>query len=90
MDGLARPLSSLSWTLLASGGTAKVLRDAGIPVIDVKRRLRVACFFTGNELREPGSELAAGQIYNSNRYTLNGFLQQGNPRIRAWLGGNIE
>ena len=52
--------------LLASIGQAK---------ITVKRRLRVATFFTGDELVEPGRELGQGQIYNSNRYTLTGLLQ---------------
>jgi phosphoribosylaminoimidazolecarboxamide formyltransferase/IMP cyclohydrolase len=31
----ARGLSDLGWTLLASGGTAKLLRENGIPVTDV-------------------------------------------------------
>ena len=52
--------------LLASIGQAK---------IRVKRRLRVASFFTGDELVEPGRALDKGQIYNSNRYTLTGLLQ---------------
>jgi len=52
--------------LMASIGQARVT---------VKRRLKVAIFFTGDELVEPGNELARGQIYNSNRYTLNGLLQ---------------
>jgi molybdopterin molybdotransferase len=33
----------------------------------VVRRLRVAVFSSGNELRQPGSPLDAGQIYDSNR-----------------------
>jgi molybdopterin molybdotransferase len=33
----------------------------------VVRRLRVAVFSSGNELRQPGSTLDAGQIYDSNR-----------------------
>jgi len=31
----ARALHDLGWELLSSGGTAKVIADAGIPVIDV-------------------------------------------------------
>ena len=36
--------------------------------------LRVGMFFTGDELIEPGEALAAGKIYDSNRYTLHGML----------------
>ncbi|MDD5297562.1 MAG: molybdopterin molybdotransferase MoeA [Rhodocyclaceae bacterium] len=50
--------------------------SVGIGRVEVKRRLRVAIFFTGSELRVPGETLAPGQIYNSNRYVMRGFLQQ--------------
>ncbi|WP_240315089.1 molybdopterin molybdotransferase MoeA [Chromobacterium haemolyticum] len=42
----------------------------GVETLTVFRPLRVAVFFTGDELVEPGRPLAAGQIYNSNRYWL--------------------
>ncbi|MCL4111195.1 UNVERIFIED_CONTAM: hypothetical protein GTU68_043108 [Idotea baltica] len=48
--------------------------SVGVAELDVKRRLKVAVFFTGDELRNPGEKLKVGQIYNSNRYTLTGLL----------------
>jgi molybdopterin molybdotransferase len=42
----------------------------GIASLPVWQRLRVAVFFTGDELQAPGQPLAPGQIYNSNRYVL--------------------
>ena len=53
--------------LLASLGQAEV------PVL---RRLRVAFFSTGDELRSIGEDLPAGCVYDSNRYTLWGMLQR--------------
>ena len=52
-----------------------LLASIGTGVVPVSRRLKVATFFTGDELVEPGTKLAPGQIYNSNRYTLKGLLE---------------
>lgn len=46
----------------------------GIGEVPVRRRLRVAFFSTGDELRSIGQALETGQIYDSNRYTLFGML----------------
>jgi molybdopterin molybdotransferase len=46
----------------------------GIADIKLARKLRVAFFSTGDELRSIGEPLAEGEIYDSNRYTLHGML----------------
>jgi len=53
-----------------------LLASLGIASVPVRRRLRVAFFSTGDELRSLGEPLDAGCIYDSNRYTLLGMLQR--------------
>ncbi|WP_371857292.1 molybdopterin molybdotransferase MoeA [Duganella callida] len=71
---------------LKAGGVAiaagKLLRPAdlglvaslGIGEVSVKRKLKVAFFSTGDELRSLGETLEPGCVYDSNRYTLFGML----------------
>ncbi len=47
-----------------------VAASAGLTHLTVKRRVKVAAFFTGDELSLPGEPLKPGGIYNSNRDTL--------------------
>lgn len=73
---------------LAAGSTAlpagRLIRPAelgllaslGLGELPVYRRLRVAFFSTGNELRSIGEALDPGCLYDSNRYTLFGLLQR--------------
>jgi molybdopterin molybdotransferase len=53
-----------------------LIASLGIVEVDVRRRLRVAFFSTGDELASLGTPLAPGQIYDSNRYTLHGLLSR--------------
>lgn len=48
----------------------------GLAELPVRRRLRVAFFSTGDELRSIGEPLEAGCVYDSNRYTLHGMLSR--------------
>ncbi len=49
--------------------------SVGLESLPVFEKIRVGMFLTGDELVEPGEPLAVGQIYDSNRYTLQGMLQ---------------
>jgi molybdopterin molybdotransferase len=49
--------------------------SVGLARLPVRRRVRVAVFFTGDELAMPGEALKPGAIYNSNRFTLRGLLE---------------
>jgi len=51
-----------------------LIASLGIGEVRVKRRLRVAFFATGDELASIGAPLKAGEVYDSNRYTLHGML----------------
>ena len=53
-----------------------LIASLGIAEVEVRRRLRVAFFSTGDELASLGTPLAPGQIYDSNRYTLHALLTQ--------------
>nr|WP_233863405.1 gephyrin-like molybdotransferase Glp [Paraburkholderia adhaesiva] len=49
--------------------------SVGCATLEVARRVKVAVFFTGDELTMPGEPLRPGAIYNSSRFTLNGLLR---------------
>jgi molybdopterin molybdotransferase len=53
---------------------AGVAAACGSPGARVFRRLRVAMFTTGSELRQPGESIVPGEIYDANRFVLRGLL----------------
>ena len=58
-----------------------LLASLGISEVRVTRRLRVAFFSTGDELRSIGEPLDEGCVYDSNRYTLYTMLARLNVDI---------
>ena len=61
---------------LLSAADVGLVASLGIPEIEVYKKLAVAYFSTGNELRSPGEELDEGCIYDSNRYTMSAMLNR--------------
>jgi molybdopterin molybdotransferase len=51
-----------------------VAAACGYPGVRVFRRLRVAMFTTGSELRQPGESIQPGEIYDANRFILRSLL----------------
>jgi molybdopterin molybdotransferase len=52
-----------------------IAASLGITALSVYRRLRVAVFSTGDELRDPGTALPPSTIYDANRYVLRALLE---------------
>lgn len=59
-----------------------LLASVGIGQVPLFRRVRVAVFFTGDELYMPGEPLPPGAIYNSNRFLLTALLERLGCEVR--------
>ena len=53
-----------------------LMTSLGAWQLSVRRRPRVALMSTGDEVAEPGTPRRAGQIYDANRFTLRGAIEQ--------------
>lgn len=75
-EDLARGAPALRAGRLLRPADLGLIASLGVPAVTVRRRLRVAFFSTGDELRSLGEPLDAGCVYDSNRYTVWGMLQR--------------
>ncbi|WP_090442792.1 gephyrin-like molybdotransferase Glp [Duganella sp. CF458] len=78
---------SVGSVILAAGTRLRsqelgLVASIGMAELSVRRKLRVAVFFTGDELTMPGEPLAPGAIYNSNRFTLRALLENLGCEVR--------
>ena len=64
-----------------------LLAASGIESVSIIRPLKIVYFSTGDELMPLGESLTRGKIYDSNRYSLHGLLQ--NPCYDVTDGGVI-
>ncbi len=75
-EDLARGTAALRAGRVIRPADLGLLASLGQAEVPVYRRLRVAFFSTGDELRSIGEPLDAGCVYDSNRYTLWGMLRR--------------
>jgi molybdenum cofactor synthesis domain-containing protein len=78
--------------VLLNASRVGALAALGIRDVEVYARPRVAILSTGNEIMEPGTPLAPGQIYDINRYTLSALVADhgGVPEPRPPAGDTLD
>jgi molybdopterin molybdotransferase len=75
-EDLARGAPAVRAGRILRASDLGLLASLGIGEVSVRRRLRVAFFSTGDELRSIGQPLDPGCVYDSNRYTLLAMLRR--------------
>jgi molybdopterin molybdotransferase len=75
-EDLAKGRPALKAGRLLRPADLGLVASLGIGTVKVRRKLRVAFFSTGDELVSVGKKLRAGEVYDSNRYTLWGMLER--------------
>jgi molybdopterin molybdotransferase len=73
-EDLAKGKPALKAGRLLRPADLGLVASLGIGEVSVRRKLKVAFFSTGDELVSVGRKLKAGEVYDSNRYTLWGML----------------
>ncbi|TCW86750.1 molybdopterin molybdenumtransferase MoeA [Burkholderia sp. SRS-46] len=77
-EDLARGACALAAGRILRPADLGLLASLGFASVSVRRRLRVAVFSTGDELRAPGAPLDRGTLYDSNRGMLVAMLERMN------------
>ena len=77
-EDLARGSAALRAGRILRASDLGLIASLGIGEVPVRRRLRVAFFSTGDELRSLGEPLDPGCVYDSNRHTLFAMLRRMN------------
>jgi molybdopterin molybdotransferase len=77
-EDLARGSAALRGGRVLRASDLGLIASLGIGEVPVRRRLRVAFFSTGDELRSLGEPLEPGCVYDSNRHTLFAMLRRMN------------
>ncbi len=80
-EDLARGRAALAAGRIVRAADLGLLASLGVAEVAVRRRLRVAFFSTGDELRSVGETLDTGCVYDSNRYTLYSMLTRLNVEV---------
>ncbi|MBR7963562.1 molybdopterin molybdotransferase MoeA [Burkholderia vietnamiensis] len=75
-EDLARGACALAAGRILRPSDLGLLASFGLREVTVRRRIRVAVFSTGDELREPGEPLDRGALYDSNRGMLIAMLER--------------
>jgi molybdopterin molybdotransferase len=75
-EDLARGSAALHAGRILRPADLGLMASLGRAEVPVYRKLRVAFFSTGDELRSVGEPLDAGCVYDSNRYTIWAMLQR--------------
>ncbi|MGS0893473.1 molybdopterin molybdotransferase MoeA [Burkholderia stagnalis] len=75
-EDLARGACALAAGRILRPADLGLLASFGMTDVAVRRRLRVAVFSTGDELRAPGAPLDRGTLYDSNRGMLIAMLER--------------
>ena len=75
-----------------TAGRLALLGSCGVAEVQVYRRPIIGLLATGDELREPGTELGPGEIFESNRLTLASLVEQigATPRIFPLVSDTLD